>query len=42
MDIGHFESEIGITDILFTLIKKKFPTFAVRISEKLNNPVIYY
>ena len=42
MDIGHFESEIGITEILFTLIKKNFPTFAVRISEKLNNPVIYY
>ena len=42
MDIGHFESEIGITEILFTLIKKNFPTFAVRISEKLNNPIIYY
>lgn len=42
MDIGHFESEIGITEILFTLIKKNFPTFAVRISEHLNNPVIYY
>jgi len=42
MDIGHFESEVAITDILFTWIRKKFPNFAVRISENLNNPVYYY
>ena len=42
MDIGHFESEIAITDILFTWIRKKFPNFAVRISENLNNPIYYY
>ena len=44
MDIGHFESEVAITDILFTWIRKKFPNFAVRISDNLgrSNPVRYY
>lgn len=42
MDIGHFESEIGITNILFSVITKKIPNFAVRISENLINPIIYY
>ena len=44
MDIGHFEGEVEICDVLFSLIRKKFPTFAVRTSVKLNssNPVFYY
>ena len=44
MDIGHFESEVEITDIFFSLIRKNFPTFAVRVSEALggSNPVRYY
>lgn len=43
MDIGHYESEIGIVDILFSLIRKKFPTFAVRITQNLNsNPIFYF
>ena len=42
MDIGHYESEIEIVDILFSLIKKKFPTFAVRITQNLNSNPIYY
>lgn len=43
MDIGHYESEIEIVDILFSLIKKKFPTFAVRITRNINsNPIFYY
>ena len=42
MDIGHYESEIDIVDILFALIKKKFPTFAVRITQNLNSNPIYY
>jgi dinuclear metal center protein, YbgI/SA1388 family len=43
MDIGHFEGEVEIVNILFSLIKKKFPNFAVRTSEKLesSNPVFY-
>ncbi len=44
IDIGHFEGEVEIVDILFSLIKKKFPTFAVRTSGMLSssNPVYYY
>ena len=43
MDIGHYESEIEIVDILFSLIKKKFPTFAVRITQNLySNPIFYF
>ena len=42
MDIGHYESEIEIVDILFSLIKKKFPTFAVRITQNVNSNPIYY
>ena len=44
MDIGHFEGEVEICDVLFSLLRKKFPTFAVRTSVKLgaSNPVFYY
>ena len=42
VDIGHYESEIEIVDILFSLIKKNFPTFAVRITQNLNSNPIYY
>ena len=44
IDIGHFEGEVEICDVLFSLLRKKFPTFAVRTSVKLgaSNPVFYY
>ena len=42
MDIGHYESEIEIVNILFSLITKKFPTFAVRITQNINSNPIYY
>ena len=42
MDIGHYESEIDIVEILISLIKKKFPTFAVRITQNINSNPIYY
>lgn len=43
MDVGHYESEIEIVDILFSLIKKNFPTFAVRITRNIySNPIFYY
>ena len=43
MDIGHYESEIEIVDILFSLIKKNFPTFAVRITKNIySNPIFYF
>ena len=42
MDIGHYESEIEIVDILFSLIKKNFPTFAVRITQNMHSNPMYY
>lgn len=43
MDIGHYESEIEIVNILFSLIMKKFPTFAVRITQNIySNPIFYF
>jgi dinuclear metal center YbgI/SA1388 family protein len=42
MDIGHYESEVEIVNILFSLIRKKFPTFAVRITQNINSNPIYY
>ena len=44
LDIGHFESEVEIVAILFDVLRKKFPTFAVRTSAQLrsSNPVFYY
>jgi dinuclear metal center YbgI/SA1388 family protein len=40
-DIGHFESEKFSMGILYDLIIKKFPTFAVRFSETNTNPINY-
>ena len=42
-DIGHFESEVEITGILFSEIQKKFPNFAVCIDPDLanSNPINY-
>ena len=43
MDIGHYESEIEIVEILFSLLRKNFPTFAVRITRNMyDNPIYYY
>lgn len=42
LDIGHYESEIFSTEILYDLIIKKFPKFAVRFSETKTNPINYF
>ncbi len=43
MDIGHYESEIEIVEVLLSLIKKKFPNFAVRITQNIySNPIFYF
>ena len=42
MDIGHYESEIDVVSILFSLIQKNFLTFAVRIAQKSNNNPVFY
>ena len=41
VDTGHFESEKFTTEILYDLIIKKFPKFAVRFSEINTNPINY-
>ncbi len=43
MDVGHFEGEKYIVDILFSFLRKNFPKFAIQISRLgLQNPVRYY
>jgi dinuclear metal center YbgI/SA1388 family protein len=42
IDAGHFESEKFSTEILYDLIIKKFPKFAVRFSETNTNPINYW
>lgn len=43
-DIGHFEGEVEIVSILLSLLRKNFPTFAVRVSARLaeSNPVHWF
>lgn len=42
MDIGHYQSEIEIVDTLFSILRKKLPTFAVFTTSNNNNPIYYY
>jgi len=41
-DIGHYESEQFTKELFSELLLKKFPTFAVRLSEANTNPVNYF
>jgi dinuclear metal center YbgI/SA1388 family protein len=41
-DIGHYESEQFTKELFYELLTKKFPTFAVHLSEVNTNPVSYY
>lgn len=41
-DVGHFESEQFTQELLLELIQKKFPNFAVRLTEIDTNPIKYY
>jgi dinuclear metal center YbgI/SA1388 family protein len=40
-DIGHFESEQFTKELLYELLIKKFPKFAVRLSKVNTNPINY-
>jgi len=42
MDVGHFESEQFTRELFYDLLLKKFPKFAVRLSEIDTNPIKYY
>lgn len=41
-DIGHFESEQFTIELIAEIITKKFPTFALCLTEISTNPVKYY
>ncbi|MFI5220310.1 MAG: Nif3-like dinuclear metal center hexameric protein, partial [Bacteroidia bacterium] len=41
-DIGHYESEQFTKELLFDLLKDKFPTFALHFTEINTNPVYYF
>lgn len=41
-DVGHFESEQFTQQLLLEIIRKKFPTFAVRLTGIDTNPIKYY
>ena len=41
-DIGHFESEQYTIDLLFDVLREKFPTFAVLKTGVKTNPVHYF
>lgn len=41
-DIGHYESEQFTTELLAAVLKKKFPNFAVLLSNLSTNPVKYF
>lgn len=40
-DIGHYESEFYTCELLYEKLKEKFSKFAVHLTEKNTNPVIY-
>lgn len=40
-DIGHYESEQFTSQLFHTILKEKFPTFALHLSEITTNPVNY-
>ncbi len=41
-DIGHYESEQFIKTLFYELVTKKFPNFAVRLTEVNSNPINYF
>lgn len=41
-DIGHYESEQYTSDLLAEILMKKFPTFAVHLTEVNTNPINYF
>lgn len=42
LDIGHFESEQYTSELIAHYLLEKFPSFAVRLSKVITNPVKYY
>lgn len=41
VDMGHYESEIDIVSVLFEILRKNYPNFAVSMTTNNNNPIYY-
>jgi dinuclear metal center YbgI/SA1388 family protein len=41
-DVGHFESEQFTKELFYEILTKKFPKFAIHLSEANTNPVFYF
>lgn len=41
VDIGHYESEIAVVDLIESILRKKMTTFAILKSKNNNNPIHY-
>jgi len=41
VDAGHYETEKCVLDIFFDVLTKKIPNFAIQITGKISNPIIY-
>lgn len=41
-DIGHFESECKIADVICGIVREKFPNFAIYTGKSSVNPVCYF
>lgn len=41
-DVGHFESEQFTQQLLLEIIQKKFPNFALHLTEQNTNPINYF
>ena len=42
MDVGHYESEQFTRELFYEVLTKKFPKFAIRLSETITNPIKYF
>lgn len=40
-DVGHYESEQFTVELLYNIIREKFPNFALHLTEQSTNPVFY-
>jgi dinuclear metal center YbgI/SA1388 family protein len=40
-DIGHYESEVFTKELIQDVLMKKFPTFAINLSNTVTNPISY-
>jgi len=41
VDAGHYETEHPVKELIYSLLKKKFPNFAVQISQESANPISF-